>query len=66
MSTATVEGRVGRGRLIDRIVRLRAERAARRRRTREFASMEAFGDHLLGDMGFRRDGDSLRRHLARF
>ena len=31
MSTATVEGRIGRGRLIDRIVRLRAERAARRR-----------------------------------
>lgn len=53
-------------RLIEQVIRLRSELAARRRRAREFASIEAFSDHFLRDIGYRRDGIALNRHLARF
>ena len=37
-----------------------------RRKTREFASLEDFNDHLLRDIGIRREPRSHWRHLMRF
>jgi uncharacterized protein YjiS (DUF1127 family) len=37
-----------------------------RREAREFGSLETFNDHLLRDMGIRREPRSQCRHLMRF